>query len=76
MLKGKYKHFKGTVYKVVGMAKSSETGEELVLYTSNMNTTQNGGYELAVWARPLESFNDYVDVGGKRVRRFKRVDDV
>ena len=42
---GKYKHFKGGEYEVVGMAKNSETGEEMVVYKS----LKDG----QVWARPF-----------------------
>ena len=36
MIKGKYRHFKGNEYEVVGIAKHSETLEEMVEYNGNM----------------------------------------
>ena len=50
---GKYQHFKGGEYKVLGVAKHSETQEELVVYQS----LKDGG----MWVRPKEMFADIVD---------------
>lgn len=61
-----WKHFKGTLYRVVAIAKHSETLETLVIYR------KDGGTE--VWARPLAMWNE-IDVDepfGKR--RFTPVD--
>lgn len=67
---GAYRHYKGKLYRVIGTAKHSETLEPLVIYEAL--------YENAVsklWARPLELFLGFVEVGGKKVRRFERVAD-
>ncbi|MBR9676026.1 DUF1653 domain-containing protein [Candidatus Woesearchaeota archaeon] len=58
---GKYKHFKGAVYEVVGVAKHSETREELVVYKKNDET----------WARPKEMFLETISRDGKKFRRFE-----
>ena len=46
-----YKHFKGNVYKVIEIAKHSETGELMVIYER----------DGIVWARPYEIFISKVD---------------
>ncbi|MFH0987931.1 MAG: DUF1653 domain-containing protein, partial [Parcubacteria group bacterium] len=60
MLKpGLYKHYKGKQYKVIGVARHSETLEELVVYRALY-----GKQEL--WVRPLAMFEEEVEVSGKR----------
>jgi len=67
MLKlGKYKHYKGKEYQVVGVAKQSETLEKMVVYKALY-----GKKEL--WVRPLKMFCEKVEIGGKKVPRFKRL---
>ena len=65
-----YKHFKkGTIYKVLAIAKHSETGEELVIY---QNTTD----ESKVWARPISMWSEMVvDPQGNKVERFKKISE-
>ena len=63
--KGKYKHYKGNLYEVIGVAKHSETLEELVVYKA---LYQAEGENL--WVRPLKMFLETVVVDGKEVRRF------
>ena len=60
---GKYKHFKGGQYEVIGLAKHSETLEEMVLY-KNMSTGE-------FWARPIKMFLGEVEYKGKKVLRFE-----
>ncbi len=60
---GKYKHFKGGVYQVLGIAKQSETLKELVIY-QNFEKSD-------LWARPKLNFFQKVIVNGKEVPRFK-----
>ncbi len=50
---GYYRHFKGTMHKVIAIAKHSETLEDLVIYTHE-NTDE-------IWARPYSSFVSLVD---------------
>ncbi|OGY18073.1 MAG: hypothetical protein A2784_04025 [Candidatus Chisholmbacteria bacterium RIFCSPHIGHO2_01_FULL_48_12] len=58
---GQYRHSKGRVYQVVGVARHSETLEELVVYKDEKN----------LWVRPKRMFEEKVVVGGKKVPRFK-----
>lgn len=61
---GKYRHYKGKEYKVIGIARHSETLEELVIYRALYGWHN-------IWARPIKIFKEKVVVGGKKVRRFK-----
>jgi hypothetical protein len=61
---GKYRHHKGKEYEVLGVAKHSETLEELVVYRALY-----GDGEL--WVRPLAMFLDEVEVEGKKISRFE-----
>ncbi|MEK7180876.1 MAG: DUF1653 domain-containing protein [Patescibacteria group bacterium] len=61
---GKYRHFKGNEYEVIGVAKHSETLEEFVVYRALY-----GGGEL--WVRPKEMFLEKVNKDGKSVSRFE-----
>ena len=62
---GVYKHYKGNEYRLIGVAKHSETGEELVIYK-----TLDGEQ---IWARPLKMFTEEVEVEGKKIPRFEYV---
>ncbi|MBL4644570.1 MAG: DUF1653 domain-containing protein, partial [Candidatus Pacebacteria bacterium] len=68
---GKYQHFKGGEYEVIGVANHSETLEKLVLYRA-LYTSEKFG-ENALWARPLELFTDTVTLDGGTVQRFKKI---
>lgn len=60
---GRYRHYKGNEYTVVGVARHSETHEELVVYRPEYG---DGG----LWVRPLAMFTESVTVEGRRVPRF------
>ncbi|MDO9000504.1 DUF1653 domain-containing protein [Sediminibacterium sp.] len=65
---GLYKHYKGNVYEVVGIAKHSETLEDLVVYKA---TYQKEGENL--WVRPIEMFLERIELDGKSVKRFEKI---
>ena len=50
-----FRHFKGGVYQVIGIAKNTETEEPLVVYSPLL------GEPDLLWARPLEMFLSKVD---------------
>jgi hypothetical protein len=54
---GKYRHYKGNEYEVLGTAKHSETLKEFVVYRALYG-------DRDLWIRPLEMFIEEVDVGG------------
>lgn len=68
MLKpGRYRHYKGRDYEVIGIATHSETEEQLVVYRCLY-----GDYSL--WVRPLEMFTETVTIAGQSVPRFRPLD--
>jgi hypothetical protein len=60
---GRYRHYKGNEYEVLGVARHSETMEELVVYRALYG-------EFGLWVRPLAMFRETVVVEGKTVPRF------
>jgi hypothetical protein len=65
---GRYRHYKGKDYQVIGVAKHSETEEDLVVYRALY-----GAYGL--WVRPVEMFCEKINTGGKLVSRFEWIDE-
>jgi hypothetical protein len=61
---GRYRHYKGNLYEVIGVARHSETEEKLVVYRCLY-----GDYSL--WVRPLDMFMESVIVDGREVPRFE-----
>jgi len=68
---GKYRHYKGKEYEVLGVAKQSETLEDLVVYRALYNSAEFG--KNALWARPASMFFEKVSVDGKLVSRFQYI---
>ena len=54
----KYKHYKGKLYKVIGIAKHSETLEEMVIYQALYDSEEFG--KNALWVRPTSIFLETV----------------
>jgi len=61
---GRYRHYKGQEYEVIGIARHSETLEDLVVYRALYG-------EGEIWVRPKEMFLDTVEADGKRRPRFE-----
>ena len=60
---GIYQHFKGNYYKVLAIAKHSETLEEMVVYQALYG-------EFGIWVRPLSMFEETVEHNGEVKQRF------
>jgi hypothetical protein len=68
---GRYRHYKGHEYDVIGIGHHSETLEPLVVYRARYDSDDFG--PDALWVRPLSMFSEMVDVDGKPVPRFERI---
>ena len=66
---GRYRHFKGGEYEVIGMARHSETMEELVVYRALYG-------ERGLWVRPAAMWQEMVERDGKRMPRFAFVGEM
>ena len=60
---GRYRHFKGKEYEVLGVARHSETDEKLVVYRALYG-------DFGLWVRPVSMWNETVERDGKTFRRF------
>ena len=65
---GKYRHFKGNEYEVIGIAKHSETLEEMVVYRALYG-------EGGIWVRPANMWDETVEREGKSFKRFAYIGD-
>ena len=66
---GRYRHYKGKKYEVIDVAIHSETQELLVIYRPMYG-------EAKLWVRPLDMFQEYIDVNGEKVLRFEYINDL
>jgi hypothetical protein len=64
---GRYMHYKGREYEVLGVVRHSETREVLVLYRTLYD-------DSGLWVRPHSMFFEEVEVDGRRMPRFAKVD--
>jgi hypothetical protein len=62
--RGRYRHYKGKEYTVLGVARHSETDAELVVYRQEYG-------DRSLWVRPVQMFSETVVVDGKAVPRFR-----
>lgn len=65
---GRYRHFKGKEYEVIGVAKHSETEEEMVVYRQLYG-------EHGLWVRPASMWEEKVERDGKTFTRFTYIGD-
>lgn len=65
---GRYRHYKGNEYDVLGVVRHSETLEPLVLYRPRDN-------DSGLWVRPFAMFTETIDIDGKVQPRFNRISD-
>lgn len=61
---GIYRHYKGNIYKVLHIAKNSETLEDMIIY-QDINASEK------IWARPASMWNEDILIDGKTVKRFQ-----
>jgi hypothetical protein len=61
---GRYRHYKGHEYEVLGVARHSETEEEYVVYRACYG-------DCGLWIRPVAMFLDTVTVDGHSCLRFE-----
>jgi hypothetical protein len=61
---GRYRRYKGKDYTVIGVARHSETDEELVVYRKEYD-------DHGLWVRPKGMFVENVEVDGKKTARFR-----
>ena len=65
---GRYRHYKGQEYTVIGVAQHSETMEELVVYRQEYG-------DFGLWVRPRKMFAETVTVNGQSIPRFQWIGD-
>jgi hypothetical protein len=65
---GIYRHYKGNVYRVLHIAKHSETLEDMVVYQDINNPNK-------IWVRPASMWNDDTTVDGENVKRFQLIEN-
>ena len=63
-----FRHFKGTLYRLEGFAKDSETLEEMVVYRALYG-------EGGLWVRPAKMFFETIERDGRTMTRFEPVED-
>jgi len=66
--KGIYEHYKGNKYELLYVANHSETLEKMVVYKALYD-------EGEIWVRPLSMWNEKVEVDGRKIPRFKLINE-
>ncbi len=65
---GKYRHYKGNLYEVIGLANHSETLEKMVVYRALYGDNE-------IWVRPASMWNEEVEKEGKIFKRFTYIEE-
>lgn len=65
---GRYRHFKGKEYQVIGIATDSETLQPVVVYRALYG-------EAGLWVRPAQMFSELVERDGVTMSRFQLIAD-
>lgn len=65
---GKYKHFKGNEYQVIGIAKHSETLEPMIIYQALYGDKE-------IWVRPATMWNEIIEKENYHGPRFQYIED-
>lgn len=68
-----YRHYKNKEYRVLGVARHTETCESMVVYQALYHSAEFGDH--ALWVRPLDMFFEKVTIDGKQMPRFEYVRD-
>ncbi|MGN0467753.1 MAG: DUF1653 domain-containing protein [Acutalibacteraceae bacterium] len=68
IIPGRYRHFKGNEYQVIGVARHSETLEDYVVYRALYG-------EQKLWVRPVKMWDETVERDGKTFKRFEYIGD-
>jgi len=63
---GRYRHFKGNEYRVLYVAKHSETLEKVVVYQALYE-------DMGIWVRPASMWNEIIERDGLSFRRFEYI---
>lgn len=63
---GRYRHYKGNKYEVLGEGIHTETEERLIIYKAL--------YEpFTIWVRPYDMFFETVTIDGQEIPRFSKL---
>lgn len=70
----KYRHYKTQkLYEIIGLARHSETHEEMVVYKALYQCEEFG--EDQIWVRPKDMFFEHILYNGEHIPRFQSVND-
>lgn len=67
-----YKHYKGDTYKILTLAKNTETEELLVVYERQSDIIHSG---WKIWARPIAMFLENIEIEGYHGPRFEYISE-